>query len=1300
MGLADRITIKIFGDDAEYKKTLQGLSGAASTAIGGMVKATAVLKTAWLAVQGVVVGVYSSFNDSMNQVAATMQATDEDLALLTAAAKEAGAATRYSASEAASALNYLALAGFNASDAVSSLPTVLRLAQAGGVDLAYASDMLTDSMSALGLTIEDMSGFADQMARASQKSNTSVGQLGEAILTIGGTAKNLAGGTVELNTALGVLANRGIKGAEGGTHLRNMILSLQNPTKDAEALLKSLGVTVYDAEGNMRSLDAIFGDMNAAMESLTAAERDAIVSGIFNKADLSSVQAMLAGVSDEWGDLMTEIMNSDGAAAAMADTMEEGIGGAMRTLSSASEGFSIALGEKLAPAFTETVNQATAFVRDITQALESGGIDGLVETITGKIPALVDRIVEVAKSALAAVGQWLPSGIKQLVSTLPSLIGGLGEIIPNLISTIMNGIGTLIANLITQLPAIVPRLIEAVVNIAKSIVTGSISALGNIFNTINQMIFPPDNIQTRVKAYVDNVFAGADLDNVEHLKKDIQVDYTPTVSGGEAWKTELETKLSGISEYLKGISGLTEADEQAIYDAILSASGADALAAALADMGYPKETVQAIVTEYTTSGLADDIGRINATMTQLGVPENDQKKILDAMLQATGVQDFYDAMIQLGVPIDKAKAIAGRYAANFSDGAISLETIATNIIDALTNGIPDDEDVDLTQARADWDAYFQGLRDELDLWYAQEVADLSASGLSGAEFDTAMADLIAQYTDVSTTLTTANDAGIAWFETYAGQPGAVVKAASEELFAELGLAQYAASMIESWTDEAANGREQRNRRVVEQGLTNNADDIYRAMAFTGAERDNAITTARENRAAAYDALLEENLTPAEFEARVAELDAEMATAIQAAYATFDEHMLAIIQGQGGMNEITASIIENMSGWDEGLAAAFGSIVNGTIDLSDYMDEAGNIDVSGLFGDVDQAALEAAAQAEGFDSVDAFMQALNTALELKMQSDSGLFTESTADTEHAMSVVEGYFNSFTDAMNDAVTASTDDLDIEANTGLAEALIAMEEEGALTLGDASTTAAELYTNALQMPVDAAKTELTDGVSDITEAAAGFNDAMGNVALGGMDSLDGDGAGEAIGEYTSTIVNGVNSAAEQVDTASDGIVSNADVSSEMASVGANIGRGFDRGLKAQMRIAIANAKSIIRSMPADWRNILGIRSPSRVMKAIGEYTGQGFGIGLTESLSAAVKTAENITAGMVESMGISSAYGFSGLTGALNGTTAAFRQVSERPIIMTMDGRKVAQINSSNARTANNARSRAIALGVGSK
>ncbi len=273
---------------------------AATVAIGGFAAAS--------------VNTGMEFDSSMSQVAATMgysvaelnDATSEasqNFSQLREFAQEMGASTAFSATEAADALNYMALAGYDAETSMTMLPNVLNLAAAGGIELASASDMVTDAQSALGLSLSETSDLVDKMAAASSKSNTSVQQLGDAILTVGGTAKNLAGGTTELSAMLGVLADNGIKGAEGGTALRNMILSLSAPTDKAAKALADLGVDAFDAEGNMRPLNETFGDLQGALSSLTQEEQTQALNEIFNKVDLKSVNAMLGTSAERFEEL-------------------------------------------------------------------------------------------------------------------------------------------------------------------------------------------------------------------------------------------------------------------------------------------------------------------------------------------------------------------------------------------------------------------------------------------------------------------------------------------------------------------------------------------------------------------------------------------------------------------------------------------------------------------------------------------------------------------------------------------------------------------------------------------------------------------------------------------------------------------------------------------------------------------------------------------------------------------------------------------------------------------------------------
>ncbi len=203
------------------KRVKEVFSKLGSHITDAMKKAGAAATAAFSVAMGAAVKVGMDFESGMSQVAATMGITTTEIAsgskefeALSQAAKNAGATTQFSATQASEALNYLALAGYDAEKSITALPTVLNLAAAGGIDLGYASDMVTDSMSALGLETNQLEGFVDQLAKTSQNSNTNIAQLGEGILTVGGTAKDLAGGTVELNTALGILADNGVKGAE------------------------------------------------------------------------------------------------------------------------------------------------------------------------------------------------------------------------------------------------------------------------------------------------------------------------------------------------------------------------------------------------------------------------------------------------------------------------------------------------------------------------------------------------------------------------------------------------------------------------------------------------------------------------------------------------------------------------------------------------------------------------------------------------------------------------------------------------------------------------------------------------------------------------------------------------------------------------------------------------------------------------------------------------------------------------------------------------------------------------------
>lgn len=393
--------------------------------------ATAAAATITAGLSAAAIKVGSDFEASMSQVAATMGITSaaDEFGVLSAAAKEMGESTKFSASQAGEALNYLALAGYDAEKAVSALPTVLNVAAAGGMELASASDMITDAMSALGLETSQMSTFADQLAVTAQKSNTSVSQLGEAILTVGGTAKTLSGGVTEMNTALGILADNGIKGSEGGTMLRNVILSLSAPTSTAAAALSELGVTAFDASGAMRPLQETFADLGGALSQLTEQERTEALSNIFNKVDLKGVNALLGTSAERFDELSGYISDCSGAAAQMAATMDDNLKGDLTIMQSALEGLGIAAYEKFQEPMRTAVQEVTNYIGDLSKSVTSGRLGESLEKLAVSFGNFVttagelvsDKILPAAVNGMA----WLAENAQALLEVAVPLVASV-----------------------------------------------------------------------------------------------------------------------------------------------------------------------------------------------------------------------------------------------------------------------------------------------------------------------------------------------------------------------------------------------------------------------------------------------------------------------------------------------------------------------------------------------------------------------------------------------------------------------------------------------------------------------------------------------------------------------------------------------------------------------------------------------------------------------------------------------------------------------------------------------------------
>ena len=514
------LVAKITLDTTEYDKGLDGskekasgLGGAMQKGLGLAGKALAAGTVAVTAFGGASVKTGMAFDTAMSQVAATMGKTSEemtnevgsvDLAWGTFSgnlreyAQEMGANTAFSATQAAEALNYMALAGYDTEKSMNMLPNVLNLAAAGAMDLGSASDMVTDAQSALGLSMDQTTTMIDQMAKVSATTNTSVGQLGSAILTIGGTAKSMAGGTKELTQTLGLLADNGIKGAEGGTHLRNMILSLQTPSKKGAEALAQLGMSfedMYDSEGKLRPLPEIFQEMSAKMEGMDEKSKDAIKNGLFNKTDLKAVNALLATTPQRWDDVATAIDNAKGSAEQMANTQLDNLEGDITLFKSALEGAQIAISDGITPTLRDFVETGTEGLSKVTTAFTNDGISGAMTAFGEWLSTAVTMILEKVPEVVSAAATMLLAFIQGLIDNLPqlaeaalqiilSLSQSLSDNLPQLIPAAVEAIMTMVLGLVDN----ADKLVEAALNLIIALAEGLISALPVLIDKIPLLI--------------------------------------------------------------------------------------------------------------------------------------------------------------------------------------------------------------------------------------------------------------------------------------------------------------------------------------------------------------------------------------------------------------------------------------------------------------------------------------------------------------------------------------------------------------------------------------------------------------------------------------------------------------------------------------------------------------------------------------------------------------------------------------------------------------------------------------------
>lgn len=524
-----KLAIQIAGKvNNSFNQSIGAAQGKMTTLGNVAAKAAQIAAAAWGAVKigqfiGDAVNNYKDFEKAMDASAVTARASNEEYAQMEAAARAAGAATTKTATEAAEALGYMALAGWDVQKSTAGLMPILRLSEATNLDLARASDLVTDSMSALGVGeangikgVQDMTDYLNLAVQAQRASNTSAEALMEALIGCGGVAKSIGVDMGDLSTALGILANNGTKGAEAGTALNSMLMQM---TSEDVAIkqMKALGVSVYDAQGNFRGLETVLGDVQKSLSGLSTEDKMAAMAKIagtnystemsYLLASMASTGAeaeeylraaglegdalteALANTSSAWETLEKDIMNHSGVLDEVAKANTDNLQGAIELFKSAVSEAQLAIVKEFAPyakdaikgvadaipgitaAITPMITGFIGFalpkiqkfgegVKTVFSAFQSGGLAGGMESLGGFASELMTGAATAASSMLTNIGGYLKDNLPSLMDIGLDFVMGLSVSLRENAGRMVDGAISLAKNLAQGLADSIPTIVQ------------------------------------------------------------------------------------------------------------------------------------------------------------------------------------------------------------------------------------------------------------------------------------------------------------------------------------------------------------------------------------------------------------------------------------------------------------------------------------------------------------------------------------------------------------------------------------------------------------------------------------------------------------------------------------------------------------------------------------------------------------------------------------------------------------------------------------------------------------------------
>lgn len=388
---------------------------------------------------------FQDFESMMSQVKAISGATGQEFDDLTAKAQEMGATTKFTATESAEAFNYMAMAGWKPQQMIDGISGIMSLAAASGEDLGTTSDIVTDAITAFGLTAGDAGHFADVLAQASANANTDVSMLGESFKYVAPVAGAMKYSIEDTSLALGLMASANVKGSMSGTALKTSIANMVKPTNDMAEAMDKYGISITDGEGNLKSLKGVIDNVRGSLGGLSRDEQTAVASTIFGKEAMAGMLAIVNASEEDYNKLSNAIYNANDAAEGMADTMLDNLKGSFTLMQSAIEGTENAFGKRLSPYLRGIAGGITDMMPEITD-----GINAVMDVVDDKIAGVKRKItdmtgsdewknadlfgkIDIAWDSIIAkpFGNWVSGDGAQLISTgLGTLFSSAAAILP------------------------------------------------------------------------------------------------------------------------------------------------------------------------------------------------------------------------------------------------------------------------------------------------------------------------------------------------------------------------------------------------------------------------------------------------------------------------------------------------------------------------------------------------------------------------------------------------------------------------------------------------------------------------------------------------------------------------------------------------------------------------------------------------------------------------------------------------------------------------------------------------------